>query len=293
MSYYVKLGFPSGWLTDDVTTHLKHIRNADSDAEITTHLAEIDALVDDDVLTETDGIHTRTDRGTQLCKFATADHNPTSLDTNLGTTFDILADGDWHCGDCELPGSQPARSIKDLRNHGFEFEQTNRGWCKRLHCSSCGRETTHRRMKYPFPTNQRSLRQTLPQAIRKRIREIHNHKDAITGQTSANLEIDHRRPHNRRDDSESINFDEITDEELYELFQLLSTEHNQLKREKCKKCQKTGERPGGLHGIKHYYKGGEDYTDEHGCEGCFWYNPPKWLSDFTGDSVDVIHPLKT
>ena len=40
--------------------------------------------------------------------------------TKIHRIFTILLDQEWHCGKHELPGTQPAKAIQIIRQHGFD-----------------------------------------------------------------------------------------------------------------------------------------------------------------------------
>jgi hypothetical protein len=73
----------------------------------------------------------------------------------------------------------------------------------------------------------------------------------------------------------------MSETELHAKFQLLTRQHNLWKSRYCEHCVKTGER-GTFIGINFFYEGYEKWDlrfasdDEHGCYGCFWFNPSKW-----------------
>jgi len=63
---------------------------------------------------------------------------------NIGTkvykAYQILRDKNWHCGKHELPGTQSAGLVRDLRGHGANIET------KAMPCRVCQEVTTHRRL---------------------------------------------------------------------------------------------------------------------------------------------------
>ncbi len=67
-------------------------------------------------------------------------------------------------------------------------------------------------------------------------------------------------------------------------FQIVPESVNQMKREVCRKCFKSGFR-GKLNGINFFYAGGPTWDKsvpkvgkmaEKGCVGCFWYDMLAW-----------------
>lgn len=220
-----------------------------------------------------------TDWGERAKEFVLVeDWNPSSTSSKKGRTFDVLSDGKWHCSECELFGSQPAAYIRDFRDEGFEFVSNTggRGEYDRRHCESCGEKTTHRRLKYPFPSAKPITRQEMPNSFKKRVRELYDDRDAFDLSTPGGTpEVDHRRPRIRWDEPEDFDYESMTDAEIREHFQILSGKNNLLKSRKCEQCVETGKRPL-FCGIDFYYEGSEEYEEEIGCEGCGWYNPHKW-----------------
>ena len=47
---------------------------------------------------------------------------PFNKGTQIYQTFQILSDGEWHCGKHELPGTQPANPIQIIRQNGYEVD---------------------------------------------------------------------------------------------------------------------------------------------------------------------------
>jgi len=60
--------------------------------------------------------------------------------TKLYKAYKVLSDRKWHCGKHELPGTQSAGLVRDLKVRGATIEK------KMLPCRVCQEETTHRRM---------------------------------------------------------------------------------------------------------------------------------------------------
>ncbi len=60
--------------------------------------------------------------------------------TKLHRAYQVLADGKWHCGKHELPGTQSAGLVRELVSRGATIEK------KAMPCRFCNEETTHRRM---------------------------------------------------------------------------------------------------------------------------------------------------
>jgi hypothetical protein len=228
---------------------------------------------------EGDSLIALTDAGERAAEFVLVDDwNPSSMSSKKGRTFDVLSDLEWHCSECELSGSQPAAYIRDYRDEGFEFVSNTgaKGDYDRRYCETCDDETTHRKMKYAFPSSKPITRKEMPELFKKRVRDLYDNRDAFDLSTpSGTPEVDHRKPRIRWDESEDFDYEEMTDDEIREHFQILSGKNNLIKSRKCEQCVETGTRPP-FFGIQFYYEGGEQYEDSVGCEGCGWYNPHNW-----------------
>ena len=202
--------------------------------------------------------------------------HPFNEGTKFAKTFTILSDGGWHCGKHELPGTQPAKAIQIIRQHGFEIKN------KTIYCSTCKDKTVHRKLVSTEPVRPSFVRQQFPSKLRKRILKHYTNIEAITLREMVpnQLEVDHRFPQVRWSGDESYN-PEMSDEDLHNKFQLLTRQNNLWKSRYCENCAKTGER-GTFIGINFFYEGDPEWDpkiasdDEQGCYGCFWYDPDKW-----------------
>lgn len=239
----------------------------------------LEELLEHDAISTTDSKFELTDLGERVLEYATEDWNPSNEGTKRAQTFDILSDCEWHCSSCELPSSQPAKDIQMLRKEGFEFVQnTGQGQGDYRHCEDCRDTTFHRKMKYPFPTSKPITRQDMPNWFKRKVRDLYEHRDAFDGSSpSTTLEVDHRVPEIRWEESEDFDYDAMSEDDIREHFQILSRKHNLLKSRKCEQCVETGNRPPFME-IDFYYEGDENYDEELGCEGCGWYNPHEWRS---------------
>ena len=231
--------------------------------------------------------HALTEFGERVHEYATQDWNPSNEGTKRAATFEILADCEWHCSACELPSSQPAKDIQMLRKEGFEFVQnTGQGQGDYRECEACEATTFHRKLKYPFPTAKSITRQGMPDSFKRRVRELYDNRDAFDGSSpSTTLEVDHRIPEIRWDESEDFDHASMTGDGIREHFQILTRSHNLLKSRKCESCVENGERPPFL-GIEYYYEGGREYDESLGCVGCGWYNPQEWRASLHAELDD-------
>lgn len=202
--------------------------------------------------------------------------HPFNEGTKLAQIFTILSDSNWHCGKHELPGTQPAKAIQIIRQHGFAIEN------RTSYCSICKDKTVHRRLISTVAAIPSFVRLQIPAQLRLRALKFYNNTEAITlrRMLPTQLEIDHRFPQVRWVKDEAYKLS-LSDDELHNKFQLLTREHNLWKSRYCEHCKKTGER-GTFIGINYFYLGGPKWDtsipgdDERGCIGCFWYDPESW-----------------
>ncbi len=205
---------------------------------------------------------------------------PFKESTKLYKTFIVLSDLDWHCSKHELPGTQPAKAIQIIRQHGFEIEN------KTVYCKQCKEKTVHRKLVSLEKKEDARIftRSKFPMKLKKRIKKYYRCIEAITLRSDFPpnmLEVDHKFPQVRWGKEEPENPLDMSNKEIQERFMLLTRANNLWKSRYCQKCYKTGLR-GTFPGINFFYKGGEkwdkkiDPHDPQGCEGCFWYDPFKW-----------------
>jgi len=201
---------------------------------------------------------------------------PFNEGTKIYQIFMTLSDQEWHCGKCELPGTQPAKAIQIIRQHGYDVEKST------IYCETCEDKTVHRRLKSLEPTQASFVRAGIPSALRKRILKLYDNREAVTLQKllSRRLEVDHRFPQVRWSKDESLPTI-LSDSQLRERFQLLTRANNLWKSRYCERCADTGTR-GTFIGIDYFYEGGPTWDpsissdDPRGCVGCFWYDPDAW-----------------
>lgn len=215
--------------------------------------------------------------------------SPFKAGTRIAHIFQMLADGAWHCGQHELPGTQPAKQIQKIRQHGFDVEK------KTIYCPTCGHKTVHRRLVSTSPTHASTTRLRLPHTLRERILAYYGHTEAITMRRmpQAQLEIDHRFPQVRWSHDESID-PYMPNAELAHRFQLLTRANNLWKSRYCEHCLATGQR-GTFMGIGYFASGSAQWEpafaadDERGCMGCFWYHPEHWRQSLNALLPQVAH----
>lgn len=111
---------------------------------------------------------------------------------------------------------------------------------------------------------------TFNQAIRKDIRDYYKEKKCVCCGAKLDIEIDHK---DGRKDNERVSNQET---QLLSDFQPLCKHCNDLKRQICKECKATGKRFNGREIAGNpidWTEGDENYNEEIGCKGCFWYDP--------------------
>ena len=125
----------------------------------------------------------------------------------------------------------------------------------------------------------------IPEEIRMRTLRLFSNIDALSGNQlpSDRLIIEHKFPEERWKGRPAENNINMTDEEIKNKFQLLTSQYNQIKREACKKCARFRKRQAPFN-ITYFYEGDEEWScdyefgpeAEDGCIGCGWYDVVKW-----------------
>ena len=185
--------------------------------------------------------------------------------------------GKWVCAYCATgQSSQPARTIQNLRELGYQFEETSPGvYAKQLYCEKCGVKHTHYKLKEKEPKFNKNSRFPISQEDGLRVKKILKNKEAFTGKKiTTQVEIDHKTPVAR---SHDIQISKLSDDEIKKYFQLLSSYHNSVKQNECAKCIKTNKRPP-FFGNKFWYEGNENYQGT--CVGCGYYDGEKWREEY-------------
>ena len=182
--------------------------------------------------------------------------------------------GEWRCAVCANGGSQIAKIMQGLREDGYQFEETHpQRWDKRLYCPICNAKRTHYCLKSSSPDSSSIRNRGGDLArFRSRILGVIGNKDAFSGATiSSRLQIDHKKPWIRL--GEDYDVGSMTDAEIADAFQPLTSDHNLLKDRRCKRCLKDSKRPP-FFGIKYWYEGDERYRGE--CKGCGYFDGAEW-----------------
>lgn len=99
-------------------------------------------------------------------------------------------------------------------------------------------------------------------------RQISSQPCILTGST-VNVEVDHRagnKLHPLHIDADDLNKQKVSD------FMPLCRSVNQIKREACKQCIASGERP-----CTPPLFGGLPMKTGEGCNGCFWFEPELYI----------------
>lgn len=197
--------------------------------------------------------------------------------------YDELEDGfQWKSIKHDLPAnSNSQRRIQDLKEMGYTIATSTT-----MKHIGTGETATHH-LLIPIPRGGITGYETWSPALRARIIKVLGGVDAYEGPRGNvhSLLPDHKFPeirwdeNVRRDDLESL-----TDEEIIRDFQLINNQRNQQKREACRKCFQTGERPA-LFGIEYFSEGSKPWPEdvptrgkdaEPGCQGCGWYDISAW-----------------
>lgn len=118
------------------------------------------------------------------------------------------------------------------------------------------------------------------QTIRSDIKEYYKDKNCVMlgirgNSENTKIEIDHKDGRKNNFRVSDLSTQTIDD------FQPLTKAANDAKRQICKKCMETGERwdARNLDGNPiAYYKGGKSLHD-HGCEGCYQYDPVEYRKE--------------
>ena len=199
--------------------------------------------------------------------------------------FYILADGKWHCRNCDISNANFARRIQDLKEFGYTIATH-----VNYRCPKCGNNRSTRLLLLPI--NRVELAgngyETWSPALRARIIRVLGGIDVYENTSSRNCLPDHKFSEIRWDaDTKEENPSTMSDAEIRAKFQLLSNQRNQQKREVCRNCFQTGQR-GTIYGIPYFYEGGPSWDKsipekgkvaERGCVGCPWYDIERWRSE--------------
>lgn len=208
-----------------------------------------------------------------------------SRSTETKEIFYTLADGKWHCRNCDISNANFARRIQDLKEFGYTIS-TQLGY----QCPVCKKPRNTGLQLLPISRVQLAGNgyETWSAALRSRIISVLGGIDVYENTPNKNCLPDHKFSEIRWDDNtKSENPDSMTDEEIRAKFQLLSNQRNQQKREVCRNCFQTGNR-GTIYGISFFYEGGPTWdisipqkgkAAEEGCKGCPWYDISRWRNE--------------
>ena len=211
--------------------------------------------------------------------------------------FYILADGKWHCRNCEITNPNFARRVQDLKENGYTIA-THLNY----HCPVCHNDRSTRLMLLPIDRVELAGNgyETWSPALRARIIRVLGGIDAYENAQSRSCLPDHKFSEIRWDDqTKAENPASMSDQQIRDKFQLLSNQRNQQKREVCRYCYQTGQR-GTIYGISFFYQGGPFWDPsipsrgkaaELGCIGCPWYDIARWREELKArlsTSSDVI-----
>lgn len=184
--------------------------------------------------------------------------------------------GQWSCSVCGTGSNQPAATFRQVRNLGYQFEETgpNR-WSKKEFCPVCNKRRTHYKLLNADPVFVVKKRLIIDTQTRKRIIKLFDKRDAFSGASISSVpEIDHKVPWTRLE--KDVDASKMSDAEIKQAFQLLTRDHNLLKDRMCDKCKKHSTRPP-FFGISFWYAGNSDYVGS--CVGCGWYDGERWRAE--------------
>lgn len=194
--------------------------------------------------------------------------------------FSALSTFTWRCQSCQLPQNPNwARRTQDIKEFGYTLATDTSKVC-----SSCNARTTHL-LLLPLPRGGESGYETWSPALLRRIINVLGSFDAYEAKPGAHLIPDHKFPEIRWDlETRRGHLGDLTDEQIRRDFQLISNQRNQQKREVCRLCYQTDQRPYPF-GIPFFYTGTINWPDsipktgkdaEKGCIGCGWYDIQSW-----------------
>ncbi|MDR2590377.1 MAG: restriction endonuclease [Oscillospiraceae bacterium] len=207
------------------------------------------------------------------------------VNKNAHTTqsfFNCLIKGGWKCVECDLPKNPNwARRVQDIKEFGYTIATDTRKYCE-----NCAANKTHLILLPIKRGGQKGARyETWSPKLRKRILRVLEGIDVYEYKYNAHCLPDHKFSEIRWDDNtKAENPDDMTDEEIFSKFQLLTNQRNLQKREVCRTCYQTGLR-GTIYGIPYYYEGTSEWDKripktgkeaERGCRGCAWYDIAEW-----------------
>ncbi|MCE7792212.1 hypothetical protein K8O68_07205 [Salipaludibacillus sp. CUR1] len=206
--------------------------------------------------------------------------------TRTKEVFDVLNDDNrvstWKCR-THVTGKvndQSAARIKALKERGYVIITENR------FCEVCNKSTYFDILiRIPRMSAGVVNRISISSQLRTRIYDVLEKKDSFFNakREMKELVIDHKFPSARWQSGESDNFNDMSDLQIKEKFQLLTNQSNLLKERICQRCVKEGIR-GDFLGINWFYVGnkkweGQSKYDEKGCVGCPWYDLEKWKEE--------------
>lgn len=191
----------------------------------------------------------------------------------------VNATAEWVCTHCLAPdNTNPQRRIQEIKDIGYTV--ATKTSCR---CEKCRKNRTHV-MMLPIKRDGvgNGYEQWSPE-LRARIIKVLGIRDVYDEKKNNHVLPDHKFPEIRWDKNvKAKNPDDMSDEAIRDKFQLLTNQHNQEKREACRKCRLTGKRPYPF-GVKYYSIGSEQWEGpeigikaEEGCKGCCWYDFADW-----------------
>lgn len=212
-------------------------------------------------------------------------------DSTQFKVFNLLADQQWHCRECEGKNIASAQYAGGGGIQGLQRGTRTRPGLvietEKKYCPTC--QTNRLGDRWTGEIKSANAAANIPDSLAEKILKLYSYTDVIEQRQRAahELVIDHRFPMERWGESEPPHLASMSPDEIKKKFQLLKKDaagnHNLLKSRSCERCIKTGKR-GTPFGIRFWYQGGEDWPSknqrgaeaEEGCVGCGWYNFETW-----------------
>lgn len=170
-------------------------------------------------------------------------------------------------------GNNGSGLLRSLRQRGLAITWGKRG----PGCTQHEGTTTWQKLSPALPDKTRFTSRALYTLTEwDQLRRVIGNRDAFTGSGAVGLEIDHRVPMTRISGAEQkVDVDDPN--AISDRYMGLTREHNTTKREKCRSCVETGQRPAFL-GIPYWFAGDAAWDENIGCNGCGWAYPEQWKS---------------
>lgn len=196
--------------------------------------------------------------------------------------FDKLINLKWNSVRYDLPANPNwARRVQDIKEFGYTLAtNTNRQVAGR-------QENDTHLLLVPIPKGGVTGYEVMSSSFKSKAISVLNSINVyeLSSANKHGLIPDHKFPEIRWDEeTRAENFDDMSEKEIKEKFQLIDNQRNQQKREVCRRCFQSRKR-GTIYGLDFFYDGEEEWPQdvpiigkdaERGCVGCGWYDIQKW-----------------